>query len=411
MPLQQTSIQNWTLSLSPVLLGVASAYVWFYRSYICKKPRLVSDLPFQLFLERYCPIVKEKFRPTMWCFGGRIQTILRVILLSKPPVSYRKEILKTTDGGQISLDWVDNNESSQFPGASLRPTVIFLPGLTGNSRQSYILHLVHQASRDGYRSVVFNNRGFGGEELLTPRTFCAANTDDLSAVVSHVHRQFPDAPVLAVGVSLGGMMLLNYLAAQGSSVPLWAALCFSTPWNVFESTRSLEEPLNYLLFNYSLNKSLRRATEQHRHVIGKAVNVDHILQSRSIREFDERYTSVVWGFPSCDDYYTQASPDFKLSHIRTPVLCLNAADDPFSPSAAIPVSKASSNPHVALLIPAHGGHIGFLEGLLPTHQRYMDRVFQQFVGAILDHRDELNLGENHQYPKTPNWQREPQWKI
>ncbi|KAE8605740.1 hypothetical protein XENTR_v10015304 [Xenopus tropicalis] len=188
------------------------------------------------------------------------------------------EILKTADGGQISLDWVDNNESSRFPDAASRPTVIFLPGLTGNSRQSYILHLVRQASRDGYRSVVFNNRGFGGEELLTPRTFCAANTDDLSVVVSHVHKQFPDAPVVAVGVSLGGMMLLNYLAAQGPSARLWAALCFSTPWNVFESTRSLEEPLNYFLFNYSLNKSLRSATEQHRRVIGRAVDVDYVLQ-------------------------------------------------------------------------------------------------------------------------------------
>lgn len=390
---QQTSIQRWTLSLCPVLLAVASAYVWFYRSRICKKPRFVSVPPFRVFLERHCPVVREKFSPTIWCFGGRIQTILRVVLLPKPPVPYRNEILKTADGGQISLDWVDNNESSRFPDAASRPTVIFLPGLTGNSRQSYILHLVRQASRDGYRSVVFNNRGFGGEELLTPRTFCAANTDDLSVVVSHVHKQFPDAPVVAVGVSLGGMMLLNYLAAQGPSARLWAALCFSTPWNVFESTRSLEEPLNYFLFNYSLNKSLRSATEQHRRVIGRAVDVDYVLQSRSIREFDERYTSVVWGFPSCDEYYTQASPDSKLGHIRTPVLCLNAADDPLSPGTAIPVAEASTNPHVALLIPAHGGHIGFLEGLIPNHQQYMDRVFQQFVGAILEHREELNLGQ------------------
>ncbi|KAE8605732.1 hypothetical protein XENTR_v10015304 [Xenopus tropicalis] len=275
---QQTSIQRWTLSLCPVLLAVASAYVWFYRSRICKKPRFVSAPPFRVFLERHCPVVREKFSPTIWCFGGRIQTILRVVLLPKPPVPYRNEILKTADGGQISLDWVDNNESSRFPDAASRPTVIFLPGLTGNSRQSYILHLVRQASRDGYRSVVFNNRGFGGEELLTPRTFCAANTDDLSVVVSHVHKQFPDAPVVAVGVSLGGMMLLNYLAAQGPSARLWAALCFSTPWNVFESTRSLEEPLNYFLFNYSLNKSLRSATEQHRRVIGRAVDVDYVLQ-------------------------------------------------------------------------------------------------------------------------------------
>ncbi|KAG8536095.1 hypothetical protein GDO81_027128 [Engystomops pustulosus] len=128
------------------------------------------------------------------------------------------------------------------------------------------------------------------------------------------------------------MMLLNYLASSGPRSQLCAALVYSTPWDVFVSTASLEQPLNYRLFNRALVTTLRNTVHKFREVIGKVFDVEHILESRSIREFDERYTSIVFGYDSCDDYYRDASPHHKLHKIKTPVLCLNAADDPFSPS-------------------------------------------------------------------------------
>ncbi|XP_044868027.1 protein ABHD1 isoform X4 [Mauremys mutica] len=344
--LPELLLRGWGEPLLLLLLAASAAFLGYY--WVCvpqvrPRPLLVGGLPFCAFLEAHCPVVREPFHPTPWCFEGRLQTLLRFFLQSRPRVAYRSELLRTADGGQLLLDWADNAESQRYPEPGTRPTVLLLPGLTSNSQATYVLHLVQQASRAGYRTVVFNNRGCKGEELLTPRAFCASNTEDLQTVVTHIKAQHPRAPLLAVGVSLGG----------------------------------------------------------HRKVIAEKVDVEHVLQARSIREFDERYTAVVFGYGTCAAYYRDASPSHSVHAVRLPVLCLNAADDPFSPLQAIPLAAARRLPTLAVLVTARGGHIGFLEGLFPRHESYMDRVFAQFLAAAFEHSQELSrsLGPEHPAPQ------------
>ncbi|NXD20561.1 ABHD3 Phospholipase, partial [Spelaeornis formosus] len=373
-----------------LVLGFGVAYACYYLNSIAKKPQLVaSNDRFCRFLEEYCPVVTETYYPTIWCWEGRVQTLLRPFITSRPQVQYRNELIKTADGGQISLDWFDNNDSSHYPDASTRPTVLLLPGLTGTSKESYILHMIHQSETLGYRCVVFNNRGIAGEELLTPRTYCAANTEDLEAVIHHVHSLHPSAPFMAAGVSMGGMLLLNYLGKTGRDTPLMAAAIFCAGWNVFESVESLEKPLNWLLFNYYLTTCLQSSISRHRQMLGKLFDMDLVMKARTVREFDKQFTSVMFGYRSIDDYYEDASPCRKLKSVGIPVLCLNSVDDVFSPAHAIPVETAKQNANVALVLTSCGGHIGFLEGIWPRKCTYMDRVFKQFVQAVFEHGNKI----------------------
>lgn len=54
------------------------------------------------------------------------------------------------------------------------------------------------------------------------------------------------------------MILLSYLARKGKESGLVAGLTISVPWDAQKSSDSMEEPLNWLLFNKYLTRDLCR---------------------------------------------------------------------------------------------------------------------------------------------------------
>ena len=103
----------------------------------------------------------------------------------------------------------------------------------------------------------------------------------------------------------------------------------------------------------------------------------------SIREFDDVVTAPMFGYQDVNEYYMAASASKKpLESITRPLLCLNAADDPFSPGEQIPVERIKNCENVALVLTETGGHVGFLEGFLPTRNGYMTRILEEYMKAV-----------------------------
>lgn len=153
---------------------------------------------------------------------------------------------------------------------------------------------------------------------------------------------------------------------------------------------SIEKPIINRLLCYHLCDSLCRTVEKYDILFnGKDDWKEKVLKSKTIREFDDNFTSVHFGFENVDHYYKTATLHNKLHMIKVPTLCLSAADDPFQPFDSIPIEAAKESSHVAIVVTARGGHIGFLDGIFPAHQdQYMARIFGEYFSAVLYDRDE-----------------------
>lgn len=386
-----TNLSGWHL-----FLIVSFGYVVYYLFQVVKLPILAvsHNSPFKEFLLKHVPTLEMKFWPTFWCVESRAQTVFASILRSQiiPRLGYRREVLTLSDGGEVALDWMeegcDNNS----------PLIIILPGLTGESQAEYIKCLVIAASQIGIRTVVFNNRGLGGITLKTPRLYCAANCEDLLEVVRHVKKLHPDTRLGATGISMGGLILGNYLAvhAEEAREHITAAKIISVPWDIQKGTQSIEKPYLNSMLGRHLASSLCQTVKKYDVLKSMSgVDMDRVLKSKTIKEFDSHFTSKHFGFRDVEHYYSEATLHVKLDKIKVPLLCLSAADDPFQPLDAIPIKNAEKSSHVAIVITARGGHIGFLEGWWPTtKEQYMGRLFSQFFDAALNDRDG-DFGRTH----------------
>ncbi len=60
--------------------------------------------------------------------------------------------------------------------------------------------------------------------------------------------------------------------------------------------------------------------------------MSHVIifaQARTIHELDERLTRVLYGYDTIEQYYDAQSSRHVIQQVETPMLFINAKDDPF----------------------------------------------------------------------------------
>ena len=301
----------------------------------------------------------EPFRPAWWCPGAHLQTIWAGVLRPSPKVALTRAPWELPDG-----DFLDVDELAASSGA---PRVIVLHGLEGSSRSPQVLGFLREAHKRGWGGVAVNFRGCSGEPNRLRRSYHGGETGDLAWVIDRVRAQHPSSPILCVGFSLGGNVLLKYLGEQGEKLPeqVRAAAAISAPFDLALSAHALEHGLSRV-YGRRLVASLKRKTLQKLARYPDLVDANALQAVRTVAEFDDLVTGPVHGFRNAADYWAASSSAAFLPRIRLPTLLINARDDPFLPAEALPVRAVSENSFLSAEFPSSGGHLGFLEGRWPS---------------------------------------------
>lgn len=313
-------------------------------------------------------ILESSFHAPLWARSPHLQTLWGPLTRRDPAPPRREEKLPLSDGDHIWLHWAGPRPQKA------QPRVLLLHGLSGCADSPYARGLQRALAERGVPSLVMNARGAGGRPNDRARSYHAGETADLAEVIAHLHQQDPDAPILPVGVSLGGSRLLNWLADGGHpAVP--AAMAVSVPLRLDLGSRRLDQGLSRIYRNHLITQLLQQQRDKHRHLeqvapaeAQRLAELGEFSGIRTFTDFDNRIVAPLHGFRDAGDYYARCSAGPRLAAISTPTRLIQAADDPFMTPDCLPTEEQLGD-QVTLELSRQGGHVGFVAGS-PLRPRY-----------------------------------------
>jgi predicted alpha/beta-fold hydrolase len=303
------------------------------------------------------------FRPRLPWLGGDLQTVRNFLVRPKPPIEH-------WPGETIEFDMADgtgdrlNGLLHRPKEERKRPLVLLIHGIGGSNESAYIRTSAVHLLRAGYPVLRLNLRGAGGAP--TKQFYHAGRTEDLKRVIGSLDGSLAANGVLPVGFSLGGNLLLKYLAECGAMAPVMAAISISAPIDIAAAQRRIAMARNRIYHREILKWVMSERGGQLPREI------------RSMLEFDNQVVAPANGFKDAYDYYRQSSAGPMLGAIRRPTLLIHAEDDPWIPAASY--RGIAPNPSLISLIPHSGGHVGFhaAGSDVPWH----DVAVGKFIGAF-----------------------------
>jgi predicted alpha/beta-fold hydrolase len=238
--------------------------------------------------------------------------------------------------------------------------VILAPGLGATSQSPHIVRLARKLVRCGFAVYRVNPRGLGEGTGLARNVYHAARSDDIGHSLDAVAKDLGnDVPVIVLGQSLGGNMVLRHAgaAAAGFAAPLPSNVCGLIALSPIFNLAACAENFGHIYFGFAervVTRKLRRVVSA-RHTAFPELGPVVLPRRMSLIDFEQRYTLPQAGFKDILSYYEQASALPWLSSIRVPCSLIISRDDPLARNESFSYPK-----NVNADITRFGGHLGFV---------------------------------------------------
>lgn len=321
---------------------------------------------------------EHTYRPAWWVPGAHAQTLWGKFARRTSPLPTRLERWSTPDEDFVDILRLDSDPD--------RPRLFILHGLEGTIRSHYVGGLLHVARQHNWGADMLLFRGCGDEPNRAPRFYHSGETGDAEFAITRVLAEFPRAPLVLCGVSLGGNVLLKWLGERGDSLPeqIRAAAAISVPFDLERGSRRISQGFSRIYERHFL-KTLRVKAAAKLGQYPGLFDLESMLKARTLYEFDELVTGPIHGFRGAHDYYTQSSSLRFLTDIRRPTLLLSARDDPFLPSEVLDEVSAVAvkNGFLTTEFCGRGGHVGFVAGAPWRPEYYAENRVGEFLERAL----------------------------
>jgi predicted alpha/beta-fold hydrolase len=320
-----------------------------------------------------------KFLPAWGLKNQHLQTLFAPIFRRPKRPHIEKEVFELEDGDFVDIFW----HHAKPKITSNKPIMILFHGLEGSFKSAYIQGMMNYFDAENYDTVIMHFRGCSGRINRLARAYHSGDSADALAWISYLNNKYPQAPLYAVGFSLGGNMLLKMVAEEGTHSVLKAAIAVSAPLQLDICATQMNSGFSKL-YQYLLIKELKEKLSQRyiKHDIEKIISLSlqKVKKIKTFWEIDDYYTAPIHGFKSVDDYYSKCSAKQYLKNISIPTLIIHAKDDPFMTSEVIPTQKEVSN-SVILEISDYGGHVGFISGSLFKPEYWLEKRIFMFING------------------------------
>jgi uncharacterized protein len=308
--------------------------------------------------------------------NGDLQTILGNFW-SRPVTEDRfplvRHLYRTDADTQVAVD------EQLLPDAKAHAVLVH--GLEGSSQGGYIRSLSRDLLEAGVAVHRFNMRSCGGTEHLCRTNYHAGQTCDLRHVLLELRKIYPGKPLFLIGYSLGGNASLK-LAGEFAGQRLIDGVCgVSTPIDLARCCDRLNEPRNFI-YQRRFVAALKGRIERRHALQPDEYDLKPLAGIRSIWEFDDAYTSKLFGFGTALNYFKTQSAGQFLEAIEVPCLVIQAKDDPMIPFEVYERERAlhGGNRNIRFLPFETGGHVGFISKSSPRF--WIDPIITRWVLEI-----------------------------